>query len=401
MGRRIGNIIFIAYSLLIASCYILPQLQYYVNIQILAILTFIFFTIFGIKQIGIKQLNILIWSIPFLMIFFIVSKSLDFKYGLLHPALLLWITIFPAFMYKTIEARGSKVEHIVLLISILSLICMVILNTISVMHDNPTIAREMTSSLTDEDYLREMKLTGVGGFGISYASGLLVLCCLTVVLNTRLKNVRIISSILCLLFLYMVFNAQFTTLIIITIACIGVLMYKQTNKPHYKYLIIVVFILCLIMVPVILQQVIAIYGDSPVSDNLIRLYNNLAGIGKDSQRDIYRNNCIELMCDSPFWGRNVDGEYQYLYNHAHSTILSYGLATGFVGVGFYLMTLLKAFQASVSNLGLPLFGKSCFPIILYYLLLSFFNPTNSLEINFVFFLTIPLIYNCSFFNKLS
>ena len=104
-------------------------------------------------------------------------------------------------MYKTIEARGSKVEHIVLLISILSLICMVILNTISVMHDNPTIARDMTSSLTDEDYLREMKLMGVGGFGISYASGLLVLCCLTVVLNTRFKNVRIISFILCLLFL--------------------------------------------------------------------------------------------------------------------------------------------------------------------------------------------------------
>lgn len=399
MGIKLGlnNIIFLSYSLLIACCYLLPQLQYFVRVQELAILTLIFFMLFSIKEIGIKSISILKWNIPFILIFFIVSKNFDWKYGLFHPFLMLWVTIFPAFLYKTIESRGLKFEKYFLLISILILASSVMLNTISMMEENPTIARAMTSGLTDEDYVTEMKLMGVGGYGISYSSGLLALCTITTFLNTSNLLTKIFSAFFSLLFLYMAFNAQFTTLIIITITCIGVLLFYSSKNILHKWIYFILFIIFFFITPTILQELIIIYGDSPVSQHLIELYNKLTGTGAivETQRNAYQSNCLSLMFESPIWGHNVDGEYHYLFTHSHSTILGYGLATGVVGVFFYMATLIKTFKLSVSNIGEKLLNKFFFPIILYYILLSYFNPTNSLEINFVFFLVIPLIYNCS------
>ena len=254
----------------------------------------------------------------------------------------------------------------------------------------------MTSSLTDENFVTDMKLKGIGGFGISYSSGLLVLCCLIVCLNATIKKIKLLSALLCILFLYMVLKAQFTTLIIVTLICIGLLLFNNTNRSSIKLLYLILLLVILSGIPAILQYSISFYGDSPIGEHLTDLYNKVMGVlpVEKTQREIYQERCLLLMFDSPIWGNNVNGAYNYLFAHSHSTFLGYGMATGLVGLGFYITTLLKAFKFAISNLGELLMSRFFFPIVLYYLLLSYFNPTNSLEINFTFFLVIPLIYKC-------
>ncbi len=388
----IASVIFITASLLIAACYLLPQVQIFIRIQDLALLSAIYFFAFSYKKIGIISLQVIIWSIPFLLIYFFVSRNLDFKYGLLHPIMLLWVCIFPAFMNKTIEERDSNFEKYSVLIGVIVMAALVIANTITIMQIDPTIARTMTSGLADEDYVLQMKRMGVGGFGISYSSGLLTLSSLLVYLNASTKYLKIGGIISLLFFLYMVLNAQFTTLLIITIISVGLMLYMRQ-----KSLWVILFVILIFFIPAILQKIIDFYGESsPVASHLSYLYNNITGEGieEESQRDIYRREIIALIFQSPLWGYSVEGTYAHLFTHSHSTLLGYGLATGFVGVVFYITTIIKVFKYSISNYCQSPYNKFFLPMLVFYLLLSFFNPTNSPEINFAFFLIVPLIYSC-------
>lgn len=398
MNSRIGlsNIIFITCSTFIVACYLLPQVQLFVRIQELALLTFVFYVVFCQKQLGFSPLCVLKWFIPFVLIYFMVSKSFSLKYGFFHPILLLWSCIFPVFMYKAIESRNNTVEKKTILICSLIIFIYVIVKTISMMQVDPTIARAMTSGLTDEDYVLQMKLLGIGGYGISYASGLLALSSLSVYLSSTSSKMKYGSLVSFLFFMYMVFNAQFTTLIILTVLCIGTMLFLNSKSKSEKVLWIFLTIIVVCLVPMIIQQLISLYGDSPVTWHLEELCNKLTGVGvvEESQRDVYRSQIISLMLESPFWGHNVDGQYAYLFTHSHSTILGYGLATGFVGGYFYIVTYIKSFRYAVSHYSATLMKMSFFPVVIFYVLLSFFNPTNSIEINFVFFLLVPLVYNC-------
>ena len=130
----IASVIFIIASLLIAACYLLPQVQIFMRIQDLSLLSVLYFFAFSYRKIGMNSLQVLIWSIPFLLIYFFVSRNLDFKYGLLHPFMLLWVCIFPAFMNKTIEERDSNFEKYSVLIGVVVMASLVIANTITIMQ---------------------------------------------------------------------------------------------------------------------------------------------------------------------------------------------------------------------------------------------------------------------------
>lgn len=391
------NFIYTLYACGLACCYLLPQLHLLIRIQELAVLSFLFSAIFIFRGKALADAsNILVKSVPYLLVSFIVSYPFSIKYGLVHPFLLLWNTVFPVLLCKDIIEKKNQTVIFVLICLSVSLFLYVGWQTFIQSADNQNIARMMTNGDTDEDVLAEMMLMGVGGFGAAYSSGVYAIVSAVLLLHFTLKKYeRIILIALLLVALYYVLNAMFTTLILITFASFAIiLIYRKKRQSNILYIsFILVFFFFLL--PSLLQIAIEYEKDSPVGDHLYEIYMKLYGtVSTTTERDQFMMKNIAAMFDSPLLGHDISsGYYGELTRNSHSTFWSIVINTGIVGVVSYFSVYVRAYR-TVKNKVTKIQEKQIYlPLVVYFLLLSFFNPSDAFEVSWALFFVAPLIYS--------
>ena len=380
---------------LIAACYMLPQLQYFIRIQQLAVITFVYAIIFIVRE-DIKSFIVLRYSIPYILTMFLVGYSLDFKYGLFHPFLLMWNIIFPAILCSFVIRKDDAILNKLIILTTIILFLFVGYQTIGQFADNNMIARMMTSGDTDEDYKAEMMLLGVGGFGLSYCAGIYLLISLILFKKFSITKIEAAITVLLLVVsIYLAYNSMFTTLIIITTFTILFFFYINSNTASKKTLMIFLFLGLVFLLPMLLNLLSDLTADTPVGDHFKELHNKFYGANNiASERDQYSVQSISAFIESPIWGHNVSsGYYRYLSNNSHSTFWSTIIQTGLIGVISYFLCCLKAFKLNIADVDKDLYKQIYLPIILYYALLSFFNPSDFYEISWAVFLITPLLFS--------
>ena len=402
-NNLVVNFLYALCAGVIACCYLLPQLQYFVRIQELAVLSFLFSVIFIFRgRTSTDVFNIMVGAIPYLLISFVVAYPFNLKYGIVHPLLLLWNTIFPALLCKSILARNNKTITFVLIGLSVCIFLYVGWQTIIQTADNQNIARMMTNGDTDEDVLVEMKLMGVGGFGAAYSSGVYAIVAAVMLLHFALKKIeRYILILILFITLYYAFNAMFTTLILITIASFAtIIIYrKKRNILYIPFFFLVLFIL----LPSLLQLAIEFEKGTPVADHLHDIYMKLYGtVSATSERDQFMKENVEAMIDSPLWGHDIsDGYYKYLTRNSHSTFWSIIINTGLIGAVSYFSVYVKAYRSMKVNVSRMQEKQIYLPLIVYFILLAFFNPSDSFEVSWALFFVAPLTYSTYVLKKQS
>ena len=362
---------------LIAACYMLPQLQYFIRIQQLAVITFVYAIIFIVRE-DIKSFIVLKYSIPYILTMFLVGYSLDFKYG-----------IFPAILCSFVIRKDDAILNKLIILTTIILFLFVGYQTIGQFADNNMIARMMTSGDTDEDYKAEMMLLGVGGFGLSYCAGIYLLISLILFKKFRITKIEAAITVLLLVVsIYLAYNSMFTTLIIITTFTILFFFYINSNTALKKTLMIFLFLGLVFLLPMLLNLLSDLTADTPVGDHFKELHNKFYGANNiASERDQYSVQSISAFIESPIWGHNVSsGYYRYLSNNSHSTFWSTIIQTGLIGVISYFLCCLKAFKLNIADVDKDLYKQIYLPIILYY-------PSDFYEISWAVFLITPLLFS--------
>lgn len=389
-------IIYSIFTIGVIALYLLPQLQLVFNVVHTAVITFLFFLVFIVPNGNAKNaLKLLAWAMPLVLLMFFVAKPMDIKYGLVQNFMYMWIFIFPAILCNDVLVRNNKALNYFVLVSSLAIYSFIAFRTMLQYQEMPEIARAMTSGNTDEDFVESMKLLGVGGFGIAYCSGIISIVLLILTTKFQLsKYVKIISLALAAFTLYFAFTAKFTTLMIITILSLLVMVYYSNQSLSRKFLIIVVVAVGFFFLPMLIQYLADINEGNSVGRNLTELYESTWGTSSEvSLRESYRQQSIQVFLGSPIWGNDVTGSLKFLHTHAHSTVWEYAIATGLIGLISFFGTMYKSFKLNIISVNSNDFKALYYPVIAYYLLLSYYNPSNIAEISFAFFLIVPLIYN--------
>ena len=206
----------------------MPSVRLFFDYTELAIISFIFYAIFIFKGEGfIPIMKIVINLLPYMLVSFLIAKSGNFKLGFLHPLLVTWCMLFPGLLCKDIIIRNNKREIVLIFIVTMSMLLFVMYNTILAFADSADIMRELTAVSTMDDEVRiSYANANIGGFGIAYGSGAVVVLLTTFVFN-NIKNsvLKVVTYSLLVFFGYFVLNAQFATLLFLTIFCVFLSLY--------------------------------------------------------------------------------------------------------------------------------------------------------------------------------
>lgn len=380
-------------AILLLACDILPFIQVQFNLTQLALMNFAFLTFFVFpKQTDNIIVKYSLRLIPFILISYFVTRACSFKYGVLHPYLLFFIMMSPALITCDLIRRDSKKEIYIIFFSLCVMLLFVLIQSFIEILINPAILREMTAtSVTDEEYLLEMKMKGVGGFGIAYGTGILLLSIFTHLKYVKRKLWKAVLISFMVFLLIFIINANFTTLLLITIFCTFFYMYMRNHSTSYRIALLTILCLLLFVTPAVLKYAIAFYDGTATAYHLNDILNSISGNGTIvSERSSYSAQLWSGIIDSPLWGRDITTpQAALLYANSHSTILGHMYATGIIGVISYF----SALWIVVRNiLGKVLIPKESFVVlIIYYFLLAYFDPSESIEVSVCIFMFYPLL----------
>lgn len=384
----------------LSAIYILPAVRITFDYTRLAIILFLFYAVFIFQRESIKPLKtIVITLLPYMAISFIVAKPDDFKLGFLHPLLITWCMLFPAILCKNIIDRGNRKEIIAIALITLTMLLYIMNNTIVAMANSSNIIRELTAVSTMDDDLRiKYALSNIGGYGIAYGSGAIVVLLLTLIVNSiKKKWLKIVAFILLGYFLYFVLNAQFTTLIFLTFFSSMVSLYLSEYGQHNRFKLVFLGIILLLFTPMLMQLLAGFYEGTTIGDKLVRFNESIFGGGDltdaSGQRSKFQIEAFNMFLKSPIWGTDVTRNITNatIYGASHSTLLSIACSTGLIGLYSYYKTywaILKPIFKHYANT-----GKQYVALVLYFFCFSVFNPSEVSEACWIIFLIVPLLFN--------
>ena len=334
---------------------------------------------------------------------FLIARNMDFKMGFLHPLLTSWCMLFPGILCHNIIKRDNNLELYSIGIVSFSMLLYVISNTIGAFAESTDIMRELTASTMDENIRLEYVMANIGGYGVAYGCGAIVVMLFTILVKHkfyRKQSILLYASIA--FFSYFVLNAQFTTLLLLTLFCtILSLYYSDYGQKHKCRLVVLGFVLIFLM-PLCMDLLAQLYNGTTIGDKLIRMNSAISGghVSEASgERSLNQIKALKLFFESPIFGNNILSDFSNanIYHESHSTFLGVACSTGIIGLISYYSTYWSVIK--------PLFreysgtDKNYIAIVLYFFLFSILNPSESTEASWIIFMVVPLVYYIS--NKIA
>lgn len=391
------SISYIVIVLAFSAIYILPSVRIYFDYTNLAIITLAFYAFFIYKKENVKPIkNIVANLFPYMLLMFLVARNWDFKMGFLHPLLTSWCMLFPGVLCHNIIKRDNKIELYTIALFSLSLLLYVMNNTIGAFSESTDIMRELTASTMEDSLRLKYVMANIGGYGIAYGCGAVVVMLFTILVKHKFntKYTFLLYAIIGY-FSYFVLNAQFTTLLLLTIFCTILSIYYSDYGQKHKIRLFVIGFMLIILAPLCMQLLAQLYNGTTIGDKLVRM--NLAISGGNvseasGERSLNQIKALKLFLESPLWGNDILNNFTNvnIYHESHSTFLGVACSTGIIGLISYYSTYWSVIK--------PLFqeysgkNKNYIAIVLYFFLFSILNPSESTEACWIIFMIVPLVY---------
>lgn len=397
---KINSFLYVIAVSILSAIYIMPSVRIMFDYTSLAVILFLFYMVFIFKLEGFIPIKtIMVNLLPYMLVSFLVAKQGDFKLGFLHPLLITWCMLFPGILCKDIIKRGNIKEAILILTITMSMLVYIMYNTINAFAVSENIMRELTAVSTMDDQVRiSYANANIGGFGIAYGSGAVVVLLITLIFNKfRNRRIEIITYLLLAFFIYFVLNAQFTTLLLLTIFCSLLTLYYSDYGQRNKGKVIVLCILLFLFAPLLFQILADLYQGTTIGNKLIRFNVSVFGGGDiteaSGQRSKFQIDAFNLFLSSPLWGGNVTDNMTNatIYGASHSTMLGVACSTGIIGLLSYYKTYWAIMKPIFKNYTGN--GKQYITLVLYFFCFSCFNPSEAPEACWIIFLIVPLLFN--------
>lgn len=397
---KVNSILYIVAVSFLSAIYILPAVKIGFDYTKQAFVLFVFYAVFILQKERLRPIMIIVKNLlPYMFISFIVAKSGNLKLGFLHPLLITWCMIFPAILCKNLIERDNKKELLMISIITLSMLVYIMYNTIGAMTDSPNIMRQLTAVSTMDDDLRlAYVVDNIGGFGIAYGAGAIVVLLFTLVVNNIYSGWTKIAIYLLLGYaLYFVLNAQFTTLLFLVMFGSIVSLYFSKYGRRHKIQLVFIGILLLFFIPLLFQLLANLYEGTTIGEKLVRFNGSIFGDGNvtevSGQRSKFQIDSFMLFLRSPIWGSDVTSDVTNatIYVSSHSTMLGVACSTGLIGLISYYKTYWSFIKPIYKDYASS--GKQYIALVVYFFCFSFFNPSETTEACWIMFMIVPVLYN--------
>lgn len=401
---NIYRVAYLLFSIFITMVYLVPQVRALFPLDRIAFLTFAYaiIYIFPKKEITIWKRSLL-YITPFVLIMYLVTWDMDFHYGFLLTVMNMWIYLFPGFLFASLITRNNKIEKISFGIALLVILAVIMSSSYNAMQENEVIMRSLANGNIDEDVKNYYIAMGVGGYGFSYATGLLTIAMFAGYSLSNKKLIKYIALASFAILFFFVLSTKYATLLVCTFVVLMSIIFIKSNRTN-KVIIIILVPLLYFAFGLIFPLIINALGDSVLTSRLQEVYMAFygGGVGQDSDmasRAYYREQCLSNIITSPIWGHNTTGDLRHLYTHAHSTFWSYFLGTGLIGIVSYMMTYWMVLRNGFCHLkNDKVVRVFLIPSYIYFFMLAFFNATEYTEIAFALLFVVPFICNFIFKN---
>lgn len=386
------NLIFTLYTFGLIVMTSLPSVQYTVPFYFQAIYTICFvgyfFLIFANDYSNFKFYMIIIAFVLGFLYFFVTYPGNVVEAA--TEIVLVLITMLPAIMFL-FAMRSFEGRQKLVIIFFIAIFLFVFLRTYNALIENPLIARVLAQGVETE-YLMSFRRLNVGGFSYCYLLMFIIPTSLYIILKVKGMIFKIIAGVTLIAGVTIVFNAQYATLILLTIVITMIMLFKITQNKLVK----TVFIIVLIVSIFGLSDILSYISDLTGSELIDNKFNNILGFltGDIQANDVTSRvslitDSLSVFIKSPIWGNEyISGGSGF---DSHSTFFGMLTTTGILGCAAYYFMHFLSRKLILEFLNEK--SKVVWDCLFFgFILLSIFNPISYMyELFVLLYLIIPLI----------
>lgn len=374
--------------------------------------TYIYVTIASILILILVLLNdrkrflyfICIYSpcILFVLLYLIVPYSLQVKQTLILLQELLIFTV-PAVLITFFAELDNKYKinrHLYYASTFFIIACIVLvyIQTMRALAVDPTVCRLLAVGTYSEyraDEVQALRMDNVGGFGFSYAIGLIEIYTFYYTIKESGKK-RIIFAVITIALLVFAVKSQYLTLLLLCIIVNLVISIRFVKSNISRALIIFFIIVIVFFSGPILSFLTQIINGEKLNEKVYAIEGLLEGYGYSSMRIDYISEALKYFSNHILLGQpNLINDYELssVSSSIHSTQIKLLVDVGLIGTLIYNVFLFVLYnhvnKLIVRNGQNPEPFKMAF---CFFWILSWLNPVfANFEIPFALFFVIPLI----------
>ena len=348
-------------------------------------------------------LNYILIFLPCLFIallYFIVPYSFSLKpaVNIFQQMVIFTAPVMLATYLINLDDRNTKYNRFYKLSLLAVAVCIltVYLITMKELSVHPNICRALAAGVYNEKYeeLIIYRRQNVGGFGFSYAMGIIEIASFYSAVRHKGKK-RIIYALVTLALLVFIVRAQFMTLLILCVIINFLTSLRFAKSYATKAFIVFAIVLLLVFSGPITEALAGLITGERLSERMYALSGFLEGDGYNSWRLEFIKDCLGSISKHLFFGQPDmlnNYEARSISANSHSTqfklLVDIGLA-GSVIYNYYLFYLRKYMVKLICRNG---GNPEPFIICFWFLwILSWLNPVfQNYELPFALFLVIPL-----------
>ena len=387
--RKFNNIVVALYFMLIISMLVLPIVKYSVKYLYIIAASLPLMLLYATQRR--KNLSVLYLTLGALGLFFIFSFLMNTPLSVsesINFSLITYICFLPYFMFEYETSKNSQFEMKLILALAFLMFMFIMVRTFLEFSVDPIIARRMAMGTNDNEYVNELRSKNLGGFGFSYAVGMIIPYFADKIMNTKGKKRAIFIVLFVSTLVYSIFT-QYTTLLILSII-FSIIVFIIDSKGTVTKVLLGTFALLLLF---FLTKIIGFLANHiPLQElayHFKLLYVSLTTGEQTTSRLLYMRRCFGLFRSHPFFGIDMlDSYHAYVVNHGHSTYIPMLASHGLIGTSLYIgltILIMKGILAKFQE------RKALIIVFALYFVLGIVNPNNVFEISVMTFFIIPLL----------
>lgn len=305
----------------------------------------------------------------------------------LNQCITLYLCFLPIICFIALKDKNDfAIKSVV--IGIIFMLSLILINTFKQFSVNPTVARLLAHGTTEDEEINLLRQMNVGGFGFSYAVGMIAPYMLIWI--KRLEGMKkMIPTVIYLIICVYSILSQYTTLTILVIVFSIYVIWLENKDVLFRTIVLLLLLIVLFNLGNILLYISRHISLEVLSSHFYDMYLSLSGQGTATNRTGLYTGCLILFLKNPILGVNLlDGSNTSIINDGHSTILGYLAMGGIVGGTIYfglVKHVIKQIQKAIGGF------HDIAVLYFMYLILGILNPNTGLEISVCIFLLVPLV----------
>ncbi len=386
------GVILCLYSIILIAIFILPYLKYNTTYKLDFFLTIplLIYICFRYPLILKENVSILI-SIIFIGI---LSILVNYWMGIvraINTSIIIYLCIFSYFICEVFNFRDNITEIRIIVLTIVVLLMIICFNTYKELELNPGVARLLAYGTIENEEINLYRFSNVGGFGFSYALGMINPYFIIIALNNK-GLIKVISILFWLITYLFCIKLQYTTLIfLITFFSICITVQK-IKELSIRLIIIFISFLILIILPSVLVYLSEHIQYITLAQHFQDIGYALQGEELNSSRQQIYSNLIIMFLNNPLFGCDLsDYNNMCIINESHSTFLGYLAGYGIIITGLFIYIYYKIFNCVLK---LKFINNDIKWIYIMFIVCGVLNPITAFEINVVILLLIPMMEFC-------